>query len=201
MASRKRPMQLWMESYLANLGFENSSKVSDVVWQCSESPCPSHTFDEYGAKILLPLAHALVHNWKGRDSITTFSVFARRFGLPGLEYISWLQVYGLDDTYGDTLRNVLQNEMGLYAIAQEFVNRRGRSIWMACTAGYDVLHEHLPRARSISGNNMKGVQLVISNAKYLTQNISSERFQYLSSVTKEYIFDEAKAIVRDFGNL
>ena len=149
---------------------------------------------------MLPLAHALVHSWRGRDSITAFSVFARRFGLPSLEYISWLQVYGLDDTYGDALRDVLKNEMGLYAIAQEFVDRRGRSVWMACTAGYDVLHEYLPKASSTSGGNLKGVQVVITNARFLTQNISSERFQYLDSITKERILDEAKAIVNDFGN-
>ncbi len=189
-----------MKSYLQSLGIENSAKVSDVVWRCSESPCPSWTFDEFGAKILLPLAHSFLHSWKGRDSITAFSVFARRFGLPGLEYISWLQVYGLDDTYGDALRDTLKSEMALYAIAQEFIDRRGRSVWMACTAGYDVLHEHLSRASSLSGGNLKGVQTVVANARFLTQNISSERFQYLNSVTKERILDEAKAMVNDFGN-
>jgi len=191
----------WMKSYIQHLGLENPSEISDIVWKCAEYPCPSHTLDKYGAKILLPLAHALVHMWKGRDSITAFSVFARRFGLASLEYISWLQVYGLDDTYGDALRDVWKGEKGLYAIAQEFVDRRGYSVWMACTAGYDVLYEHLPKVHSVSGSSLKGVQLVISNARFLVQNISSERFQYLNLVTKERILDEAKAIVKDFGNL
>lgn len=200
MPLKEYPLQAWMKSYIDSLGIKDSSKVSEMLWRCSESPCPSHAFDEYGVKILLPLAHALVHKWKGRDSVAAFSVFARRFGLPSLEYISWLQVYGLEDTYGDILHDALKNEKGLYAIAQEFVDRRGRSIWMACTAGYDVLSEYLPRTKSVSANDLKGIQTVISNARYLTLNISSERFQYLNSIMRERILDEAKAIVNDFGN-
>jgi len=200
MSFREHPIQIWMKAYIQSMGFSDSSEIADLVWKCSETPCPSRTFDEYGAKILRPLAHALVHNWKGRDSHTAFSVFARRFGFSSLEHICWMQIYGLDETYGDAFYNSLKDSTNVMTISQEFIRRRGWGVWMACTAGYDVLYEHLPRVGSISGRNLEGVQVTISNAKFLTENIWSTRFQELSTSTKEFILDEAQAIVKDFGN-
>jgi hypothetical protein len=193
-------IEAWMESYIQNLGFSNPSEVANLVWKCSENPESSRIFDEYGAKILLPLAHAFVHNWKGRDSHAAFRAFAKRFGIASIEYICWMQVYGFDDTYGDTLHAVLKDSVDDMTIAQEFIRRRGRGIWMACTAGYDVLHENLPRASSISGRDLEGFQVTISNAKFLTENIWSDRFRYLDTTIKEFILDEAQAIVKDFSN-
>ncbi len=199
--STESPMQRWMKLYAASLGFVEPFKVAEAVWQCSEAPCPSWSLDDYGARVLLPLAHALIDNWKGRDSITAFSIFARRFGLQSLEYISWLQVNGLDQGYGDALRDVMRDDMDMYAIAQEFVDRRGRALWMACAAGYDVLHDCLPRGGPVSPAEQKGVRLVISNARFLAENISSDGFQYLSPAAREGIGDEAEAILEDFGEL
>lgn len=200
MSPREYPIQVWMKSYVQRLGFSNPSAIADLVWKCSETPCPSRTFDEYGAKILFPLAHALLHNWKGRDSHTAFSVFAKRFGLSSLEPICWMQVHGADDTYYYALQEALKDSTNEAAITQEFIERGGWGIWMACTAAHDVLYEHLSKAITNSDKNLQGVRVTIDNARHLTQNIMSEKFQYINTSTREFILDEAQAIVNDFGD-
>jgi hypothetical protein len=189
----------WMKSYLHNLGLDNSSETAELVWSCSEFPCPLETFDRVGPKILLPLAHALVHSWKGRESIISFSAFAERFGLSGLESISWLQVNGVDEAYMDLLREIFSDSLSYYEISDEIAKRMGWSAWMACASGYDVLHEYLPGTGSISTSDLKGVRSVISNAEYLVKNLGSGKFERVGKDTKESILGFSQAILKDFG--
>lgn len=186
-----------MKRYVAevlSVNDQTAAEVSKAVWQSTGGGGLRWGPDGYGSRILLPLAHAVINDWKGYDSVARFSGAARHYGIPSLEQISWLQVHGLDERYCDVIGQVYGKT---YAAAQEVVERIGWSIWMACTAGFDVLHESLPRGRSVSASEFQLIHPVVSNAKFLTANISSERFRELPA--RPRIEAEAKTIVSEFG--
>lgn len=200
MSPREHPMQVWMKGYVSRILSVNNqiaTKATDDVFEFAEMAIPLLSFNEYGAGILLPLAHAIIDNWKGRDSISAFCFASKQFGIPSLEYISWLQVNGLDDGYADVIGDILGKT---YSTASEVVERRGRSVWMACTAAYDVLYECLPRNRPLTSQEMRVVHPTVHNAKFLVENIRGEKFQYITNTARDQIGSECQAIVKEFGN-
>jgi hypothetical protein len=199
--AKEHLMRVWMQDYVSRILSVNNAvatKATDALFEFARIGVPSWRLNEFGARILLPLAHALANDWQGRDSITAFSAVAKQFGVPSLEYISWLQVNGLDDTYVDVLGEILGKT---YSTASEGIQRKGRSIWMACTAAYDVLHENFPRNRPVTNQEMRVIHPVVYNAKFLSENVWGARFQFISDVARDQISDECQAIVNEFSGI
>jgi hypothetical protein len=199
--AREYLMRVWMQDYVSRILSVNNAVAADAteaLFEFAKMGGPAWRLDEFGARILLPLAHALASDWQGRDSITAFSGVAKQIGIPSLEYISWLQVNGLDDSYVDVLGEILGKT---YSTASEGVERKGRSIWMACTATYNVLHEYFPRNRPVTSQEMRVIHPVVYNAKFLAENAWGARFQYISDVARDQINDECQAIVREFDSI
>lgn len=214
MPPREYPMKVWMKDYvLRTLSVNNqiATKATDDVIECAEMVEP-FSLNEYGAGILLPLAHAMITKWKGRGSISAFCFASKQFGIQSLEHITWLQVNGLDSGYIDVLRDTLGEA---YSTSME---RAGLSIWMACTAAYDVLYEFLPRDSDfvpiqemkkihLTSQEVRVVGFAVHNAKFLVKNIRGDNygykgaFLYMTDTTINHIHDECQGIVKDFGNV
>lgn len=202
MSPKKLTIHTWMESYLDSLGFRDLSKVADLVWKCAEPPYHTlRSLDDYDARILRPLAHALVINWAGRNSRSAFSIFAREFGLSSLDEINWLQYFGLDESYCVALKMIKGDTTDERTIDDEINKQRGWGIWMAFTACYDVLHAYLPRKGIISQAHLETVQVILESARALTQNNwRGEFYPDLSPTIKDMLVEESQAIVNEFDN-
>ena len=193
--NREHPIEAWSKRYISSclhVGKQDAARIHEEISRWRERP---GTFGEarlsdYGPFIVLPMAHALVNSWPGRDCMRSVFVVARPHGFSSLEPLKRLMIDSIDREYADIICRL--------AGPNEVATGRFYARWIGAETARDVLCECVGSSQSLTPQARRYVQEIVNSTELLLTTITDWRSREGAS---GFLEDELQAIVRDFRHV